>query len=280
MLPTLTVVTRQQWGALAPTASTRPFAAGWGGKLVVHYTGISARPDPMTFDERAEYLRTLQRTYQSGGRGDGFTYSDAPYSLAMWNDPTPEVWELRGLSVRTGANGTAEANAVWPSVLVVNDVGEDVHEEVRRKLAALVQRIRALSGQHTIVCGHRDVVPTGCPGPELYGWVLDGTLLPEHYASTPNPNPPAPVPPTVSEDDDMTLYVTNAQQRQIDPTLEPTTPTGTWAPGIVVYAIDRGRIRHVRQGEDVARKARGIPADPLSNDELTDLWSARRDGLA
>lgn len=175
------LVTREDWGALPPKGTAAPFGPGWGDFLVVHYTGVNNTPNPTDRKGRGDYIRAIQTSYQNGGRGDGKVYVDIPYSYAIWNNGDDEVWELRGLRMRTGANGDAVSNAVWPSVLVV--VGPDtptIHPEVSRKVAALVSYLRDRSGRHTKVKGHRDVFNTACPGGALYKMVTDGSLLPEN----------------------------------------------------------------------------------------------------
>jgi hypothetical protein len=193
------LVTREEWGALPAKGSSGLFAPGWGDFLIVHYTGITARPDPTEFEQKAEYLRGLQRYYQSGahpGGGPG-GFVDVGYNFACWNDDEPAIWELRGLRMRGGANGTASSNAVRPSCLIVADVNEGVHPAVPRKMAWLVQMIRDQSQRQTGTRGHLDEFNTGCPGELIYPLVTSGAFLPENQTGP----TPTPEPPTEDEDD-------------------------------------------------------------------------------
>ena len=193
------LVTREEWGALPAKGSSGPWATGWGDFLVVHYTGISARPDPTTFEQKADYLRGLQAYYQSGnhpGGGPG-GFVDVGYNFACWNDDEPAIWELRGFRMRGGANGNATSNSIRPSCLVVSDVGEIPHPAINAKMAWLVQQVRERSTRATGTRGHRDEFGTTCPGDALYGLVTSGAFLPENQ------------PTNNDEDDDMaaTLYL-------------------------------------------------------------------------
>jgi hypothetical protein len=216
------LVTREEWDALPSKGSSGLFAPGWGDFLVVHYTGISARPDPTEFDQKAEYLRGLQRYYQSGKHPNGdpigtfpdgtpryAPFVDVGYNFACWNDAEPTIWELRGLRMRGGANGTASSNAVRPSCLIVADVNEGVHPAVPRKMAWLVQLIRDQSQRQTGTRGHRDEFNTGCPGELIYPLVTSGAFLPENQTGP----DPTPEPPTI--EDDMPRRVTFGGQAAI-----------------------------------------------------------------
>jgi hypothetical protein len=257
------LVTREEWGALPSKGSSGLFAPGWGDFLVVHYTGISARPDPTEFDQKADYLRGLQRYYQSGKhpngpiRPDG-TYApfvDVGYNFACWNDDEPAIWELRGLRMRGGANGTASSNAVRPSCLIVADIDEPVNRAVAQKMAWLVQLIRDQSQRQTGTRGHRDEFPTGCPGDDIYPLVTSGAFLPENQAAP----DPTPEPPT--SEDDMTLYVTNREPRLHEGREFPA--------GAIIYAIDPfGKLRNVKPAEWRAASAKGAVPTPTPNNEL------------
>lgn len=74
--------------------------------------------------------------------------------------------------------------------------------------------------------------------------------------------PPFPLPPPIiSDEDDMTLYVTNS---------EPRTEGGLpYPPLAIVYAIDPfGKLRNVKPAEWNAAKAKGAVPTPCNNDEL------------
>lgn len=197
--------TREAWGALPSKGTSGNWSTGWGDFLVVHYTGISARPDPVGFDAKAAYLRELQSYYQSGAHPGG-PYVDVGYNFAIFNDDEQAVWELRGLRMKGGANGNGPSNSIRPSVLIVSDVGETPHSALRAKVAWLVDMIRAASGKQTGTRGHRDEFPTSCPGDPLYDMVRSGAFLPENQGGG------VPLPPPVPGDNgDMTPYVVTVE---------------------------------------------------------------------
>lgn len=75
---------------------------------------------------------------------------------------------------------------------------------------------------------------------------------------------PAPLPPPLSGDDDMTLYVTNSEPRR-----EPAVTGPVYQPLAIVYAIDPyGKLRNVRPAEWRAAQAKGASATPTPNNEL------------
>jgi len=178
---------------------------------------------------------------------------DVGYNFACWNDGENAIWELRGLRMRGGANGTAGSNAVRPSCLIVADVAEGVHPAVPRKMAWLVQMIRDQSQRQTGTRGHRDEFNTGCPGELIYPLVTSGAFLPENQTKPPEP-------PT-AEEDEMTLYVTNS---------EPRIHEGREFPaGAIIYAIDPfGKLRNVKPAEWRAATVKGAAAVPTPNNEL------------
>jgi hypothetical protein len=78
--------------------------------------------------------------------------------------------------------------------------------------------------------------------------------------------PPFPLPPPISDEDDMTLYVTNG---------EPRTEGGLpYAPGAIIYAIEAGRLRNVGEAEwqavqDKATKTQqSVVVTPVNNGRL------------
>jgi hypothetical protein len=181
---------------------------------------------------------------------------DVGYNFACWNDDEPTIWELRGLRMRGGANGTASSNAVRPSCLIVADIDEPVNRAVAQKMAWLVQLIRDQSQRRTGTRGHRDEFNTGCPGELIYPLVASGAFLPENQTGP----DPTPEPPT-AEEDEMTLYVTNSEPRMHE--------GREYSAGAIIYAIDPfGTLRNVKPAEWRAASAKGAVPMPCPNNEL------------
>lgn len=100
------------------------------------------------------------------------------------------------------------------------------------------------------------------PGPN---YPMD-ELLAEVIALLGPTTPTDPAIPPISDEDDMTLYVTNS---------EPRTEGGLpYPPLAIIYAIDPfGKLRNVKPAEWNAAKAKGATANPTPNNEL-DFQSA------
>jgi hypothetical protein len=295
------IVTRAEWGARDPISNPGPFREGWGKVLILHYTGVEAREDPMTDERKSAYLRELQAYYQSGKHPNGnpigtfpngqkryVPYSDTGYNLGVFADGT--VTEIRGLALRSGANGTAQSNAFEPSCLLVGlDVGELVTPEMIEGVRWLVSYLRAYTGQPTVVAGHRDRFTTTCPGDPAYELIAAGEFLPRTPPITPPPPPPPstrpPLPnpnpapkPIPTKDDHMLTYFRNAESRAVPTQPNPNTPDGLWFPGQVIYVFNAntGITRRARELE-VAFNGGQTWADTLpaySNGQIDNMIAA------
>jgi hypothetical protein len=287
------IIRRADWGAGPAISNPGPFAAGWGRTLILHYTGITARPDPMSDEAKTAYLRELQAYYQSGKHPNGkpigtfpngapryAPYSDTGYNMGVFADGS--VYEIRGLDLRSGANGTAASNAVEPSCLLVGlDVGEQVSPAMIEGVRWLVSYLRTYTGQPTVVAGHRDRFTTSCPGDAAYELITAGAFLPiSAPAPTPLPTPlPNPTPPPSGEQDpDMLTYFRNAESRSVPTQPNPATPDGLWFPGQVIYVFNAntGLTRRARELE-VAFKGGQTWADTLpmySNGQIDNMIAA------
>jgi hypothetical protein len=78
--------------------------------------------------------------------------------------------------------------------------------------------------------------------------------------------PEYPPPLLLTEDDDMTLYVTNSETRSEG--------GATYPPNAIIYAIEAGRLRNVREAEwqaaqdKAAKTGQTIVVTPVNNGRL------------
>lgn len=105
-------------------------------------------------------------------------WSDIAYQHAV--DLNGKVWTLRGLDVRSAANGDVDPNRHYGAITCIYGPGDTPS-------AAMIQAIQDFRTQvwlkrfphATEVKTHNQVrpAPTECPGPKMTALVLDGTLL-------------------------------------------------------------------------------------------------------
>jgi len=183
----MNILPRSHWGAQPPKSIT-PIDDPEG--FVIHWVGAGGMNAAPSDAETCATLRNIQSAEMSR------EYVDIAYNFAV--DPAGRVYELRGWDVRSGANGTASANAHLWAVVYVGGPGVPLTDEGRWSLAELVQTGSDRWGGVSYVKPHREVASTACPGDELaaYCATLTGLLRGD---ATPPPAPPvgAVVRPTV-----------------------------------------------------------------------------------
>jgi len=89
-------------------------------------------------------------------------------------------WELRGVDVRTAANGSTESNRDYTAALWILGIGEQPTEaQIQAFRDWRSSRLLAAHHQAAAVKTHNDVrpSPTECPGPAVTALVRSGTLL-------------------------------------------------------------------------------------------------------
>lgn len=134
--------------------------------VAIHWQGVPVtRPTP-------EVLRG-DRAYHIG-RGWG----DIAYNLAV--DLNGEVWEARGLDLRSTANGSTAANRTHVAIVFLLGPGQTPTPAMYAGGREAVAIVRARYPHATRIATHNDVrpEPTACPGPELTAAVRNGTLEP------------------------------------------------------------------------------------------------------
>lgn len=147
---TWTWVNRAAWGA-APAKSKTMFPAPPIG-AVVHYVGSASPMNIGSFAQACAALRAIQQDAFRKG------YADIEYSLAVWDQ---FVFELRGLTVQSGANGDQTQNRKRWSVVFLTGVGEPLTSTTINAFREF--RAAKLPGD---LVEHKTVAPLGtsCPG--------------------------------------------------------------------------------------------------------------------
>lgn len=109
---------------------------------------------------------------------DKYDYCDIEYNVCA--DRAGDVWQLRGLNLRGGANGTYGSNMQYPSIFVLVGLTEDraPTKEQIKAVRQVVSRVRDKYPGAKQIRGHREFVATSCPGSVLWEMVQDGTFEP------------------------------------------------------------------------------------------------------
>lgn len=153
------IVRRAEWGARQPEEQTFWQPDQLKG-VTVHWFGSPTAAD--THAGCDDLLRSVQRTHQAG------EYSDIAYNHAVC--PHGIVYELRGFSVKTGANGTTYANDNYAAVVYMAGTGDPLTDEGKAGLTFAIGEWRNRGSG-------RDVKPHGhwtgstCPGPAVRAWL-------------------------------------------------------------------------------------------------------------
>ena len=177
------ILPRSAWGAVPPKSPGRPWAPGGPVDLVVHWVGGAGTIGIRDHADCPARIRAVQAYEMSQ------EYSDIAYNVVCC--PHGAVYEGRGLGVQGAANGPS-TNATKPSVcLLLNQ-----QDSMTSAMQASVLELNRTVTPGTLLA-HREVNSTACPGPQVYGWILETRLQP----------PPTPEPPTPVEDDEMPKLV-------------------------------------------------------------------------
>jgi hypothetical protein len=170
------LVLRREWGARRPRGTTAlPPSRARG--VALHYTASHA---PAAHRDCAASVRAIQAMHMAaGGLGVPNGGSDIAYShLACIHG---SVFRLRGLGVRTGANGSNEGNSFYYAVVVLGTdrAGRaDITPELRRALTRLFLWYDAQIPGGARFRPHSAFVGTACPGDELRAFLRAGGWRP------------------------------------------------------------------------------------------------------
>lgn len=160
-------VSRQQWGAKPPKATTRRNPKTLDGVAVHFFDKPRAAKN---HEDCAKLLQGVQGSHMKkgalntpkGGNDIAYNHGVCPHGVAF---------TLRGFGVQTGANGTTEANESFAAVVYMAGTGDPAPPPEALKVLAEVIRMWQAKGAGPAVKPHQFFVSTGCPGPHLLKWM-------------------------------------------------------------------------------------------------------------
>ncbi len=171
-----TILPRSAWASTPrPTSALARIDASAVHGVAVHYTG-STTPlgDAPSLDltcRRLEAERVFHTDPPPRGRG----WSDIAYGWAI--DQAGRAIECRGHLFKSAANGSALTNSGYGAVTFLIGKGDTPTPAAVAAFLDWRERVWLKSfPAATVVCGHRDLYATECPGGPLYDLVRLGTL--------------------------------------------------------------------------------------------------------
>jgi len=167
-----TYKSRADWGARLRRGYVS-FPADRPIGVACHWPGTSTKFRGASAASIASALRGWQN-FHMDVRG----WSDIAYGVGI--DWAGRVWELRGIDVRTAANGSTESNRDYTAALWIIGIGEQPTEaQIQAFRDWRSSRLLVVHPQAAAVKTHNDVrtSPTECPGPAVTALVRSGTLL-------------------------------------------------------------------------------------------------------
>lgn len=119
-------------------------------------------------------LRSWQAYHQ-----DTLGWSDIGYQEAV--DQDGNVYQLRGLSTQSGANGNQDVNERFGALLLVLAPGEEPTAAMVRAVRRRIAEHRERFPRSRRIVGHQDVrpEPTACPGPAVMAAIRAGRFDPD-----------------------------------------------------------------------------------------------------
>jgi len=171
----VTYLPRSAWGARPPEGKTELVRSEVEG-TAIHYPGsgpIDAAGDA-GFLRVASALRSWQN-YHMDDRG----WSDIAYQIAV--DQAGRAWTLRGLNIRSGANGNADVNRRYGAILLVIGTDEPLSAALKATTRGVVADFRRWYPAGTAIEPHSAVRPDGtlCPGNQARAAIARGELDPD-----------------------------------------------------------------------------------------------------
>lgn len=176
-----TYLPRSAWGARAPRGSTSLAPSVVVGEAL-HWPGMAKPIDAVGDAGKARVASALRgwQNYHMDDRG----WSDIAYQIAI--DQVGRAWTLRGLNIRSAANGDATVNKLYGAFLLILAPGEQPSAAMKAAVKNVIRDFRArMPHASATPKGHKDVRAAGtdCPGPLAYAAIQHGDFTP---SSTPS----------------------------------------------------------------------------------------------
>lgn len=156
--------TRSSWNA-APPKKVRPFKSVSG--IVIHFAGFPISPSRST----PTLLRSIQNVHQGKPRN----WWDIAYNILV--DQNGEVWQGRGLTVTSGANGTTKSNKSHVAICCLIGAGP-IPPAMIDGIRNAVDIVRERWPGAVEILPHSAIKPTICPGNPLRTLIANGDLDP------------------------------------------------------------------------------------------------------
>lgn len=172
---------RSAWNARPARGSTALAPSTVVGEAL-HWPGTTKPINAVGAAGKARVASALRgwQNYHMDDRG----WSDIAYQIAV--DQVGRAWTLRGLNIRSGANGDANVNRLYGAFLLVLAPGEEPSAAMKATVQNVIRDFRAhMPKASATPKGHKDVrvAGTDCPGPLAYAAIKRGDFTPR--ASTP-----------------------------------------------------------------------------------------------
>lgn len=175
-------VSRAEWGARAPRSRPTNFWPQRGGNAG-HYEGPPMGDFPHS--SCATKWRGIQ-SFHMNDRG----WSDIAYNFGYC--PHGYWYELRGLGVRSSANGTNDGNDRFYAICGLFGQGDPFTDAAKAAARRAIDHTRNHGNAGPAVVPHSAFKATACPGDPKRNWIKAGY-----------PDPTPNIPPVHQEDDDV-----------------------------------------------------------------------------
>ncbi|MFI0481752.1 N-acetylmuramoyl-L-alanine amidase [Actinomadura sp. 9N215] len=178
------LVKRASWGARYGRGNTN-ITPSRGG-VAVHYEG-GGKLTGNSHSTCAGRVRAIERFHVQTNGWSGIAYS---YLVCEHG----YVFEGRGLGYRTAANGTTASNQNYYAVCALIGDRDPAADAIKSGVRDAIDYMRS-RGAGSALKGHRQFLPTSCPGSALYAWVRKGAPRPGRGTTPPDPpSRPGPAP--------------------------------------------------------------------------------------
>lgn len=204
----VTYLPRSAWKARASRGAVALVAANIDGEAL-HWPGMAKPINATGTAGQARVASALRgwQNYHMDVRG----WSDIAYQIAI--DQAGRAWTLRGLNIRSGANGDADVNLRFGAFLLILAPGEQPSAAMIETTQGVIADFRKrFPGARLKPYGHRDVRPrnsqgqqtTDCPGDIAESLINAGKFTP----GTLTPPVKPPVKPPVPDEGVFDMAVT------------------------------------------------------------------------
>lgn len=157
-------VSRSGWGAAAPARRPEVLLASRVDTIVYHYTAAAS-------DERSQHVECAQRVrgvqvYHQHHNG----WNDIAYNYLVCKHGY--IFEGRGYQNKSAATGKDNSHTL--AVCFLGDDSKDRDDLTAKGREALVEITRWIREKRPAAQyrrGHRDFMPTSCPGDEIYKYI-------------------------------------------------------------------------------------------------------------